>query len=209
MYSKYIKRVLDLILSGIALLLLSPIICIIAVLVRIYLGSPVVFKQKRPGKGEKEFTLYKFRTMSDKKDEKGNDLPDAERITPFGNAIRRSSFDEILELINIFKGEMAIVGPRPLLTRYLQYYKPEERVRHSVRPGLTGLAQINGRNNVGWDERLGYDIEYVNNITFRGDVKIIIETIGKVLKKSDVAVGSQLLMNDLDVERAGRVYVER
>lgn len=201
MYKQFIKRVLDMCISGIALIIFSPLIFVIAVLVKIKLGSPVIFKQQRPGKDEKTFEIYKFRTMTDKKDENGNLLPDKERLTKFGNALRRSSIDEILELVNIFKGEMSIVGPRPLLMRYLPYYKTEERIRHSVRPGLTGLAQINGRNNVGWDERLGYDIEYVNHITFLGDLKIILKTVKKVLKHSDIASGDQLIIQDLDVER--------
>ncbi len=201
MYKSFIKRILDMAISGIALMFFSPLIIVVAIMVKIKLGSPVIFRQKRPGKDEKTFEMFKFRTMTDKKDENGNLLPDKDRLTRFGKALRCSSIDEILELVNIFKGDMAIVGPRPLLMRYLPYYKSEERIRHSVRPGLTGLAQINGRNNVGWDERLGFDIEYVNNITFLGDLKIILMTIVKVLKHSDIASGEQLIMQDLDIER--------
>lgn len=201
MYKKYIKRLLDIIIAGSTLVFSSPLIIVVALLVKVKLGSPVVFKQKRPGKDERIFEMYKFRTMADKRDEKGDLLPDKDRLTKFGNLLRQSSLDELLELINIFKGEMSIVGPRPLLMRYLPYYKQKERVRHSVRPGLTGLAQINGRNNVDWDERLEYDIEYVNHITFLGDFKIILKTIEKVLKHSDIASGDQLIIQDLNVER--------
>ncbi|MCI8607883.1 MAG: sugar transferase [Hungatella sp.] len=201
-YERYIKRVLDVFLSGLGIVVLSPIMLITAVLVRIKLGSPVVFKQKRPGKNEKIFELYKFRTMNDKKDSKGILLPDEERLTKFSRGLRATSIDETLSLINIIRGDMSIVGPRPLLTRYLPYYTDEERIRHSVRPGLTGLAQINGRNNVGWDDRLQYDVKYVKNITFIGDMKIILKTVAKVLKHSDIASGKQLIMQDLDKERA-------
>lgn len=211
-YEKHVKRMLDVILSGVGIVVLSPVILISAVLVRIKLGSPIVFKQKRPGRNEKIFELYKFRTMNDKKDLDGNLLPDEERLTKFGRGLRASSIDETLSLINILRGDMSIVGPRPLLIRYLPYYTPAERVRHSVRPGLTGVAQINGRNNLGWDERLNYDIQYVNNITFIGDVKIVLKTVAKVLKHSDIASGEQLIMQDLDKERAwmtGKANVQK
>ena len=183
MYAKYFKRVLDFLLSLIAIIILSPVLLVIAILVRIKLGSPVLFKQKRPGKNEKIFTLYKFRTMTDKKDENGNLLPDEDRLTKFGKVLRSTSLDELPELFNILKGDMSIVGPRPLLVRYLPYYTKEERHRHDIRPGLTGLAQIHGRNATNWTERFGYDVKYVKNITFLGDVKIIIKTIMKVIKK--------------------------
>ncbi|MBO6310755.1 MAG: sugar transferase [Oribacterium sp.] len=202
MYERFFKRVFDCLLSGIALIVLSPIILITAILVRIKLGSPVIFKQERPGKDEKLFKLFKFRSMTDERDEKGNLLPDEKRLPRFGRILRTTSLDELPELINIFKGDMAIVGPRPLLVRYLPFYKPEERVRHSVRPGLTGLAQINGRNNLDWDERISLDVQYVKKITFLGDLKIIFQTVGKVLKRSDIASGEQLIMQDLDKERA-------
>ena len=205
MYQKCIKRVLDIILSGLALILLSPMILITAILVKVKLGSPVIFKRERPGKDEKLFELLKFRSMTDEKDKNGNLLPDEERLTKFGRKLRTTSLDELPELINIFKGDMSIVGPRPLLIRYLPFYKDEERVRHSVRPGLTGLAQINGRNNIDWDERLSYDIKYVKHITFGEDVRIIFRTIGKVLKRSDIASGEQLVMQDLDKERASMI----
>ncbi len=186
MYAKYIKRILDFILSLIALIILSPLILIIGILVRIKLGKPVIFKQKRPGKDEKIFILYKFRTMTDKKDEEGNLLPDSKRLTKFGKFLRSTSLDELPELINIIKGEMAIVGPRPLLVEYLPLYNEEQKHRHDVRPGLTGLAQINGRNTIDWEEKFKEDIEYVNNITFIQDTKIILKTVVKVFKRDGI-----------------------
>lgn len=202
MYEKFFKRVCDFLLSGIALVVLSPIILLTAVLVKIKLGSPVFFKQERPGKDEKLFKLIKFRTMTDERDEKGNLLSDEKRLPRFGRILRTTSLDELPELVNIFRGDMAIVGPRPLLVRYLPFYKPEEKTRHSVRPGLTGLAQVNGRNNLDWDKRIGLDVQYVQKITFLGDLRIIFQTMGKVLKRSDIASGEQLIMQDLDKERA-------
>lgn len=160
MYAKYIKRTLDLILSLMALIVLMPLMIIIGILVRINLGSPIIFKQKRPGKNEKVFTLYKFRTMTDKRDIDGNLLPDEYRLTKFGKFLRSTSLDELPELINIIKGDMAIVGPRPLLVEYLPYYTEEEKHRHDVRPGLTGLAQVNGRNALQWEERFSFDLQY-------------------------------------------------
>lgn len=186
MYAKYIKRPLDFILSLIAIIILSPLILIVAILVRIKLGKPVIFKQQRPGKNEKIFTLYKFRTMTDKKDENGNLLPDEQRLTKFGKALRSTSLDELPELINILKGDMAIVGPRPLLVEYLPLYNEEQKHRHYVRPGLTGLAQISGRNAITWEEKFKEDIEYVNNITFIQDTKIILKTFVKVFKKEGI-----------------------
>lgn len=187
MYAKYIKRPLDFILSLIAIIILSPLLLIVAILVRIKLGKPVIFKQQRPGKNEKIFTLYKFRTMTDKKDENGNLLPDEQRLTKFGKALRSTSLDELPELINILKGDMAIVGPRPLLVEYLSLYNEEQRHRHDVRPGLTGLAQINGRNSISWEEKFKDDIEYIRRITFLGDCKIALKTIGKVFKKEGIS----------------------
>ena len=154
MYAKYIKRILDFILSLIALIVLSPVLLVVAILVRIKLGSPIIFKQQRPGKDEKIFTLYKFRTMTDKKDENGNLLPDSERLTKFGKVLRSTSLDELPELVNILKGDMSIVGPRPLLVEYLPLYSEEQKHRHDVRPGLTGLAQVGGRNSLSWEEKL-------------------------------------------------------
>ena len=186
-YERLIKRPLDCMLSSLALILLSPIMLITAILVRVRLGSPILFTQERPGLHEKIFKIYKFRTMTDKRDDKGELLPDAERLTPFGKVLRSTSLDELPELFNIAKGDMAIVGPRPLLTRYLPYYRPEERERHAIRPGLTGYAQVHGRNYLMWDERIAADIKYAKRITFVGDLKIIIQTVVKVLKRSDVA----------------------
>lgn len=191
MYAKYFKRMLDFILSLIALIILSPILLIVAILVRIKLGTPIIFKQQRPGKNEKIFTLYKFRTMTDKKDENGNLLPDLERLTKFGKLLRSTSLDELPELINILKGDMAIVGPRPLLVEYLPYYTEEEKHRHDVRPGLTGLAQVNGRNSISWEEKFKYDVQYVKKITFLGDLKIILKTVKKTVKREDILVGKE------------------
>lgn len=203
-YEKNVKWPLDFFLSLFLLLILFPVLFIIAVLIRIKLGSPVLFTQDRPGKDEIIFKLYKFRTMTDKRDENGVLLPDSLRLTPFGLWLRSSSLDELPEFMNILKGDMSIVGPRPLLVRYLPFYNAEERVRHSVRPGLTGLAQINGRNNLNWDDRLKLDVEYVNHINFIDDCKIFLKTVGKVLHRSDVLSGDQLVMKDLDIEREGK-----
>lgn len=188
MYRLFIKRAFDILLSGLALLVLSPVFLVVALLVRIKLGSPVIFHQERPGYGEKIFTLCKFRTMTDARDEKGELLPDADRLTAFGSFLRKSSLDELPELWNIFKGDMSIIGPRPLLVGYLPYYTEKERLRHTVRPGLTGLAQVSGRNFIAWDERLAKDVEYVEHLTFLMDLKILWKTVMVVLKKEDVAV---------------------
>ena len=187
MYAKYIKRILDLILSLMALILLMRLMLIIGILVAINLGNPIIFKQKRPGKDEKIFTLYKFRTMTDEKDEKGKLLPDSQRLTKFGKFLRSTSLDELPELINILKGDMSIVGPRPLLVEYLKLYNEEQKHRHDVRPGLTGLAQTSGRNAITWEEKFEKDIEYVHNISFIGDVKIIIKTAIKVFKREGIS----------------------
>ena len=195
-YEKYIKRLLDLILSCIALICLSPILLIVAILVRVKLGSPVIFKQKRPGKDEKIFTLYKFRTMTDKKDENENLLPDSERLTRFGKFLRSTSLDELPELINIIKGDMSIVGPRPLLVQYLERYNKEQRRRHEVRPGLTGLAQVSGRNAISWEEKFNKDVEYIDNITFIGDVKIIFKTVINVIKKDGISSETSVTMEE-------------
>lgn len=187
MYAKYIKRMLDFILSLIALIVLSPLMLIIGLLVRIKLGKPIIFKQKRPGKNEKIFTLYKFRTMTDEKDQNGNLLPDAKRLTKFGKTLRSTSLDELPELWNILKGEMAIVGPRPLLVEYLPLYNEKQKHRHDVRPGLTGLAQISGRNTIDWEEKFEEDIEYIQNVNFVTDCKIVFKTVSKVLKKEGIS----------------------
>ncbi len=209
MYAKYIKRTLDLILSLMALIVLMPLMIIIGILVRINLGSPIIFKQKRPGKNEKVFTLYKFRTMTDKRDIDGNLLPDEYRLTKFGKFLRSTSLDELPELINIIKGDMAIVGPRPLLVEYLPYYTEEEKHRHDVRPGLTGLAQVNGRNEISWEEKLKYDTEYIKEISFYSDLKIIFKTIKKTIKRKDVKMGKELQFGKLNVEREKKVVDNR
>lgn len=185
-YEKYIKRLLDIVLSGCALIVLSPLLLVTAILVRVKLGSPVIFCQERPGKDEKIFKLHKFRSMSDAQDENGNLLPDKERLTGFGKKLRSLSIDELPELWDIFRGKMSIVGPRPLLVKYLPLYNAEQRHRHDVRPGLTGWAQVHGRNLTSWEERFEYDVEYVNNISFALDVKIIIMTIRCVLGREGI-----------------------
>jgi len=185
-YRRYFKRPLDFVLSLATIIILSPILLLIALLVRIKLGSPVIFKQQRPGMNEKIFTLYKFRTMTDERDEKGELLPDEVRLTDFGKFLRASSLDELPELFNILKGDMSIVGPRPLLIEYLPLYNAHQRRRHEVRPGLTGWAQVNGRNAISWEEKFNYDVEYVDNLSFFLDVKIIFLTIMKVSKREGI-----------------------
>ena len=190
-YEKYIKRLLDIVLSGCALIVLSPLLLVTAILVRVKLGSPVIFCQERPGTDEKIFKLHKFRSMSDARDETGALLPDKERLTGFGKKLRSLSIDELPELWDIFRGKMSIVGPRPLLVEYLPYYTENERHRHDVRPGLTGLAQINGRNTLTWEQKFTYDLEYVQHIGFCEDIKILFRTVGKVLNRSGVQVNTQ------------------
>lgn len=187
MYKKYIKRLLDILLSFIALVILSPVIIIVAVLVRIKLGKPVLFKQERPGKDAKIFRMYKFRTMTDAKDEKGELLPDKDRLTRFGRILRSTSLDELPELINILKGDMSIIGPRPLLVEYLPLYDSVQKHRHDVRPGLTGLAQVSGRNTVDWNTRFELDVEYVNNVTLKKDLSIFFVTFYKVIKRVGIS----------------------
>ena len=201
-YEKYVKRPLDFFLSVLATILLSPVLVATAVLVRVRLGTPVLFTQERPGKDEKIFKLMKFRTMTDKRDENGELLPDADRLTKLGSFLRATSIDELPELLNIAKGDMSIIGPRPLLVQYLPYYQAAERHRHDVRPGLSGLAQVNGRNLVDWDHRLAYDVQYVSDITFIGDVKIALKTIRKVFAREDVVVNTDTVETFLDQERA-------
>lgn len=196
LYINYIKRFFDISLAVIAFILLSPLLLVTAVLVRIKLGSPVVFKQARPGLGEKIFYLYKFRSMTNQMDKDGRLLPDAQRLTKFGRFLRSSSIDELLELFNILNGDMSIVGPRPLSIYYLPHYPEKYRKRHSVRPGLTGLAQINGRNNLPWDGRFDFDVDYVDHVSFINDVKIIIGTFFKVLKRADISVRGTTKVKD-------------
>lgn len=197
MYKKFIKRFLDLILSLMALIILMPLMLIIYILVRVKLGKPAIFKQERPGKDEKIFTLYKFRTMTDEKDENGNLLPDEQRLTKFGKMLRSTSLDELPELVNIIKGDMSIVGPRPLLVRDMVFMTEIQRKRHSVRQGLTGLAQVNGRNNIIWEEKIKYDLNYVENISFINDVKIILKTVIKVFKREDTQTDGMQTAEDL------------
>lgn len=187
MYRKFFKRFLDIIISSIFILCFWWLYIIISILVKIKLGSPIIFKQDRPGLNEKIFKMYKFRTMTDKKDSWGNLLPDIERLTPFGKFLRTTSLDEIPELWNVLKGEMSLVGPRPLLIEYLDYYTIEENKRHSVKPGITGWAQINGRNSLLWEEKFKYDIEYVDKLNFFFDLKIMFLTIKKVIKKENIS----------------------
>ena len=190
-YEKFVKRFLDLVLSGMALLMLSPVLLVTAILVRVKLGSPVIFCQERPGKDEKIFRLHKFRSMSDARDENGALLPDEVRLGHFGRILRATRIDELPELFDIFRGKMSIVGPRPLLVEYWPYYTEGERHRHDVRPGLTGLAQINGRNTLTWEQKFAYDLEYVQKISFIMDLNILLGTIGKVLNRSGVQVNTQ------------------
>ena len=195
-YERFVKRFLDIFLSGMALIILSPTLLVTAILVRVKLGSPVIFCQERPGKDEKIFKLHKFRSMSDGRDENGDLLPDEERLTGFGKKLRSLSIDELPELFDIFRGKMSIVGPRPLLVKYLPLYNAEQRHRHDVRPGLTGWAQVHGRNLTSWEERFEYDVEYVNNISFALDVKIIIMTIRCVFAREGINAEGSATMED-------------
>lgn len=196
MYKKYFKRIIDFFLATTALLLLAPFLTIVSLFIRIKLGSPVFFRQKRPGWNGKIFEILKFRTMTDAKDSNGNFLPDEIRLTKFGQFLRSTSIDELPELINIIKGDMAIVGPRPLLVKYLPLYNAEQRHRHDVRPGLTGLAQVNGRNAITWEQKFKYDVEYTKNITFVGDCKIILQTAMKVIQRKDISSETSATMEE-------------
>lgn len=196
LYEKYFKRLLDIMLSVIAIVLLLPIILLVSLLVYFKLGSPILFKQERPGKNERIFKMYKFRTMTDEKDEKGELLPDIVRLTAFGKWLRSTSLDELPELFNILKGDMSIVGPRPLLSKYLPLYSEEQARRHEVRPGLTGYAQANGRNSLNWEEKFVMDVEYVDNISFKGDVKIIFQTVIAVFKRSGISSAESVTMEE-------------
>ena len=187
MYAKYMKRLLDILLSLTILIALSPLLLVLCILVRSKLGSPIFFKQERPGLHEKIFTMYKFRTMTDKRDAEGNLLPDKDRLTKFGKLLRATSLDELPEFFNILKGDMSFIGPRPLLVSYLPYYTETEALRHTVRPGLTGLAQVSGRNFLDWDRRLAKDVEYVKGLSFQMDLKVLFLTVKVVFDRSDVA----------------------
>lgn len=204
MYKHFIKRLLDIMISGIALVVLSPVIAILALLVRIKLGSPVIFKQERPGYGTKIFTMKKFRTMTDERDEQGNLLPDGKRLTSFGRLLRKTSLDELPELWNIFCGDMSLIGPRPLLVSYLPYYTEREQLRHTVRPGLTGLAQVSGRNFLEWDKRLEKDAEYVENLSFGLDIKIFFATIKAVFVHDDIAEDTDAIEGNLAEIRSAK-----
>ena len=213
-YEKYIKRLLDIIFSLLAIVIFCWLYAIIAILVRVKLGSPVLFKQSRPGKNERIFDLYKFRTMTDKLDENGNLFPDEVRLTKFGKWLRNTSLDELPEAVNILKGDMSIIGPRPLLVRDMVFMTDEQRLRHTAKPGLSGLAQTRGRNALSWDEKLATDLEYINNITLLGDVKIIIDTVKQVFfKKKGIKGGT---VNEVDITddfgdyllKAGRISRE-
>lgn len=198
MYKNYFKRGMDFILSLLAIIMLSPIYIIVAVLVRMKLGSPILFKQKRPGKDEKIFEMYKFRTMTDTKDVNGELLPDEVRLTKFGKVLRSTSLDELPELFNILKGDMSIIGPRPLLVEYLPRYNEEQKRRHEVRPGLSGLAQANGRNAISWEDKFRYDVQYVEHVTFIGDWKIIFQTIWNVLRRKGISSKTSMTMEKFE-----------
>ena len=194
MYAKFFKRLIDFILSACAILILGIPLLIVALLIKFKLGSPVLFKQRRPGKDGKIFEIYKFRTMTDARDTNGNLLPDNERLTDFGNLLRSTSIDELPEILNIFKGDMAIIGPRPLLEEYLPLYNEEQAHRHDVRPGLTGWAQINGRNTISWEDKFKYDVEYVRNISFMFDLKIFFLTVKKVFIREGINASAEVTM---------------
>ena len=209
MYRLFIKRLLDIVISGVALIVLSPVYLILAILIRLKLGSPVIFHQERPGKDEKIFTLCKFRTMTDERDENGNLLPDNVRLTQFGKLLRSTSLDELPELWNIFKGDMSLIGPRPLLVSYLPYYTEEEKLRHTVRPGLTGLAQVSGRNFLDWDNRLKKDVEYVKNLSFLMDLKVIFLTVKVVFVKENVAEDTNFVEGNFAEIRKARMETQK
>ena len=195
-YERFVKRGLDAFLATGALIVLSPVLLVTAILVRVKLGSPVLFTQERPGRDGKIFKLYKFRTMTDARDEKGELLPDDQRLPAFGQKLRSTSLDELPELINMIKGDMAVVGPRPLLVRYLPRYNAHQARRHEVRPGFTGLAQVHGRNAISWEEKFDWDVKYVDNITFKGDCKIIIDTVKTVLKREGINSDTSATMEE-------------
>lgn len=207
-YNRVFKRLIDIICALLAIIVFCWLFALVAILVRVKLGSPIIFMQARPGKidpktgKETIFYLYKFRTMTDERDEEGNLLPDDVRLTKFGRILRSTSMDELPEAFNILRGDMSVIGPRPLLVEYLPYYTEEERHRHDVRPGLSGWAQINGRNAIdSWEQRFQYDLEYVNNVSFLFDIKIVLMTVVKVIKRSDIQVGSQIKVGRLDDAR--------
>ncbi|MBR2189232.1 MAG: sugar transferase [Eubacterium sp.] len=195
-YERYLKRPADAMTAVFSLILLSPVLAATALLVRKKLGSPVLFTQERPGKNGKIFKLYKFRTMTDERDEEGNPMPDEVRLTDFGRRLRAASLDELPELLNILKGDMSVVGPRPLLVRYLPRYSARQARRHEVRPGFTGLAQVNGRNAISWEDKFEWDVRYVDSVSFAGDLRIIRDTVGVVLKKEGISSGTSETMEE-------------
>lgn len=210
LYNRFFKRLLDILFSFIAIVLLSPFFLVVGLLVRIKLGSPVIFKQKRPGRNNKIFTLYKFRTMTNEKDGNSNLLPDEKRLTKFGKFLRSTSLDELPELFNILKGDMSIVGPRPQLIKDMVFFDDEVMKRQLVRPGLTGLAQVKGRNNISWEEKFSYDLEYIKKITFINDIKIIFKTILVVLKRSNINTDGMATAEDYGdyLLRNGKISLE-
>lgn len=195
-YERFVKRGLDAFLATGALIVLSPVLLVTAILVRVKLGSPVLFTQERPGRDGRIFKLYKFRTMTDARDENGELLPDDQRLPAFGQKLRSTSLDELPELINMIKGDMAVVGPRPLLVRYLPRYNAHQARRHEVRPGFTGLAQVHGRNAISWEEKFDWDVKYVDNITFKGDLRIVLDTVKTVLKREGISGGESATMTE-------------
>lgn len=206
-YSAYIKRLIDFILAIVGLITLAPLIVIIALLVKVKLGSPVIFKQNRPGINEEIFKLFKFRTMTDETNPAGVLLPDSIRLNKFGRLLRSTSLDELPSLINILKGDMSVVGPRPLAVQYLPYYEENEKLRHAVRPGLTGLAQVNGRNSVTWEERFNHDLYYVSNVSFLMDIKIIVKTIQVIVSRKDI--GERGVTSPIDFDEYRKIEKRR
>ncbi|SED67631.1 Sugar transferase involved in LPS biosynthesis (colanic, teichoic acid) [Tenacibaculum sp. MAR_2010_89] len=201
MYRSFFKRVIDFLFSFLGLLLISPIFLIVLVLLYIFNEGKPFFFQERPGMNEKIFRIIKFKTMNDKKGNDGELLPDSERLTKVGSIIRKTSLDELPQLLNVIKGDMSLIGPRPLLLRYLPFYTDKERIRHTIKPGITGWAQINGRNTVSWDERLAYDVEYVKKLSFMFDVKILYKTVLKIIVSEDIVIDPESIMKNFDDER--------
>ncbi|CAL2090789.1 sugar transferase [Tenacibaculum sp. 190524A05c] len=201
MYKNYIKRIIDLAIATTLFVLASPIFIVLTILLSLANKGKPFFFQTRPGLNEKLFRIVKFKTMNDKVDDAGELLPDSERLTPVGVFVRKTSLDELPQLLNVIKGDMSLIGPRPLLLRYLPFYTEEERMRHTIRPGITGWAQVNGRNTVSWNERLAFDVEYVKNISFMFDLKIIYKTVLKIITSEDIVVDPESIMKNLDDER--------
>jgi lipopolysaccharide/colanic/teichoic acid biosynthesis glycosyltransferase len=204
MYKNYNKKVIDFIASLILIILLSPLLILVIIVLSITNQGKPFFFQQRPGKNGKIFTIIKLKTMNNKKDSKGNLLPDEKRLTKVGGFIRKTSLDEIPQLINVLKGDMSLIGPRPLVIRYLPFYTDKERLRHTVRPGITGLAQVNGRNTIKWDERLALDVDYVENLSFKQDLNIFYKTVLKVIVSENIITNPKSIMEDLDEERKNR-----